>query len=124
MLRLIARPKPDTAAGFFGGKKGLKDARQDFGRNAGPVIPYHNADMVGFMAEAGCDPQVSALRHSVESVHDQREHDLLDLRSVANDGRQIGIELRLHLNAREIELVLDQAQRSVDDLIRDWQAVN
>jgi hypothetical protein len=107
----------DTATCFFGGKKWLKDAREDFGRNARPVIPYHNADMVGFMAEAGYDPKVSTLRHGVESVHDQREDDLLDLGSVAIDRRQIGIELRLHLNAREIELVLDQAQRSVYDLI-------
>ena len=64
------------------------------------------------------DPKVSTLRHGVESVHHQREDYLLDLGSVANDRRQIGIELRLHLNAREIELVLDQAQRSVDHLIQ------
>ena len=74
--------------------------------------------LVRLVAEAGREPEIAALRHRVHGVHHQRKQNLLDLRGVAKDRRQIGIELRLDLNSGEIELVLHQAQGAVDHLVQ------
>ena len=49
MLWLMANPRPDSASSLFGCEKGLKDSRQDFGRNAGAVVAHHDTESVGFM---------------------------------------------------------------------------
>src|SRR6266567_3874871 len=97
--------QPDAASRLFGRKKGFKDARQNFGWNASAVVSHHDTNVVRFVTKAGNDPQVTALRKGVEGIQHQRENYLLDLRSIAKDRRQIGVELRLHLNSGKIQLM-------------------
>src|SRR3974390_674047 len=102
-----------AAAGLLalGGEERIVDAVNVFLRDAATSVGHGDAHVVSV---AGRDGKCSAGRHSVFGIQEKIEEHLLQLAGVAEDWRQAGMQLGHHLNARRLELVLQQRERVLD----------
>src|SRR5438270_8699376 len=100
----------------LGGKERVINLVDMLRRNAGATVTDVYLDAVSI---GRADVQRAAFaRHGIFGVQEQVQEHLLQLAGVAMDQRQSGVELRLYLHARGLELVLQERERFSNDLIQ------
>src|ERR1700724_1722496 len=91
--------KADPDSGGFRGEEGLEDPLAILGGDAGPRVAYRDEQPLR-RARFGADHQLARVLidagHGLDRVHDQIQHDLLQLNSISVNRRQLWREPRLH----------------------------
>ena len=106
----------------FGGEERIVDARDVFAGNPGARIGDFDHGAVAL--ETGGNRQPATARHRVLGIQEEIEEHLLQLVLHADDDhRRVG-QLPSHLDAVQLELVLEQAEHVADDGVQiDWSAI-
>src|SRR5664280_205452 len=99
----------------LGGEERIVDAMDMLLRNSCTRIRYLHLYV---MAIGGADHQRAACGHCVFGIQEQIEKNLLQLSRVPVNRRQFRLQLGLHLDARGLELMIEQGQRVLYDAIQ------
>src|SRR5271169_4448724 len=99
----------------LGGEKRIVDAMNVFLRDAAAGVRHRDADVVPV---ARGDGERASRGHGVFRVEEQVQEDLLQLSGVAEDRRQVRMQLRHNFDAGGFELVLQQRQRVLNNAIQ------
>src|SRR5260370_6519984 len=98
----------------LGGEEGIVDALDVLGSNARSGVGHAHTDAVA--VHCG-DAQRPTPWHGVFGVQEQIQEHLLQSSRIPLNGRQLGSESVLHLDFRDLELVLEKGQRVGDDFV-------
>src|ERR1035438_10422605 len=102
----------------FGGEKGIVDALEVLGCDAGARVVYHCGDAVFLpIGERGHAQAASAL-HGFFCVQQQVEKYLLQLAGIAVDRRQFMGQIKIDDDLSGLELVFEQRERIADHLVQ------
>ena len=111
--------QPGPLADLLGGEERIEDAPRVLGRDAGAVVGDRDHDLVLLgLAADGQRPLAVRLEHRLLRVGDQVGEDVLQLVEVAQDERQLRVELGLHLDAADVEIVRLALDRLEDHAVQ------
>ena len=103
----------------LGGEEGIEDARLDGLRDAVAAVAHLDAHQAPIPVHTGAQQQFAAALglHGVVGVVDQVDDHLAQLFRVADDERQVRGQVQAQLDVAQVEIVLRDRGRILDDLV-------
>src|SRR5579864_5866346 len=102
------KPQTSSLARGLGREKRIVNAGKVLGRDARAVVSHLNVHETVFAPSL--DREGSTRFHGVPRIQEKIKKYLLQLARVSLNGRQCRIERQLHLDGRDLQLVLNQGQ--------------